>query len=102
MACRFHSGVYEETRKLRWATKQPKMRPCRHAEAGCPFASDLPAELKRHDRDCAYAPADCPYGCGNPAGPPFPPKTLKANKSDSGVPRERDNKSSQVKSSQGK
>ena len=66
MACRFHSGVYEETRKLRWATKQPKMRPCRHAEAGCPFASDLPAELKRHDRDCAYAPADCPYGCGVP------------------------------------
>ena len=40
------------------------MHPCRHAEAGCTFASDVAAEHSDHLDVCPWAPVDCPYGCG--------------------------------------
>ena len=62
--CRFHPGQFVPQRVCRYASKQPRMRPCAHAADGCDFSSDMSAEHARHARSCGFAPASCPHVCG--------------------------------------
>ena len=61
-SCRFHPGVFCESRATRFAVRQRREAVvCPHMGCGLRMASE--AELPEHANKCEYQQVRCPYGC---------------------------------------